>query len=334
MRKVTINDVARAAKVSLQTVSRVINDKKEVSPATRRRVQRVINDLSYRPSQLARSLATKRTYTLGLVIPDITNPFFPAVVLGAEQVAIKNGYSLILCNTGEDEARERAALQLLGDKNVDGIVVFSARMSDASLVPLLKPYKAAVLFNRHSKRNIAGVVRIDDNTGIKLAVRHLYDSNRRHIAYLAGPKNSQSGRERLKSVRIEFRKLGADAKVYISAYCAPNFEGGLESARDLLTQHPKIDAFICYNDMVAVGVLQACSDKMRRVPDDIAIVGHDDILLARYVTPPLTTLRVPAYEVGRMVIEMAINRILGKPEPSEIQLTPELVIRASSASNN
>jgi LacI family transcriptional regulator len=328
MKKATIKDIARVARVSLQTVSRVVNGKSEISDETRARVQKVIQELGYRPNQLARGLATKRTGLLGLVIPDITNPFFPEVVLGAEKVALEKGYSVILCNTGEDETREQAALRLLEDKSVDGIIIFSPRMPDSLLVPLLKHHKAVVLINRQSPASVAGVLRIDHDAGLKLAIRHL--AGRAHIGYLAGPKNSRSGVARLKSIHREIRKLGDRTKLYVSSFCAPNFEGGFEAAHELLVKYPKIDALISYNDIVAIGAMQACANLKRSIPEDVAIVGHDDILFARYVAPSLTTLRLPAYEIGRTAIQLLVDRISDKPSPSEIVITPVLVTRASS----
>jgi LacI family transcriptional regulator len=182
-KRITIADVAREAGVSLMTVSRVINHKSDVSPSTRQRVWDIIERLGYRPSGLARGLATSRTRTLGLVIPDVANPFFADVARGVEQQAYAEGYNVFLCNTDEDPRREEAVLQSLEEKRVDGLLLCSSRLEDDALSAALEQHSAAVLINRQVGEDDAGVALIDDELGGRLATEHLLQAGHWAIGY-------------------------------------------------------------------------------------------------------------------------------------------------------
>jgi LacI family transcriptional regulator len=330
MNRITITDVAREAGVSTMTVSRVLNNKGEISTATRERVQRVIEQLNYRPSTVARSLATNRTQTLGLVVPDITNPFFPEIVRGAEDAASDAGYSLILCNTTEDRKRERSILELLESKRVDGVILCSARLPSESLLPLVKRYPASVLLNRQVPLEVSGVVRVDDHYGAMRAVHHLLGNHRRRIVLLAGPPSSYSGQQRTQGFRTALEATGHEVDPSLSIACSPDEAGGYGATMDLLAKNPDVDALVCYNDMVAIGALQACAASQRRVPQDVAVVGCDDIRLASLVSPSLTTLGVKKYDLGKAAVDMLLRRLRQEEGLSEIVIRPELVIRDSA----
>jgi LacI family transcriptional regulator len=330
--RVTMSDVAREAGVSLMTVSRVINNKGEISPATRQRVLDIIERLDYRPSSIARGLVTKRTATLGLVVPDIANPFFSEVARGAEHTAYAEGYNVFLCNTEEDTRRELAVLQSLEEKRADGIVICSSRLEDSELQAAVAQHPAVVLINRPLEgNNGAGAVLVDDETGGRVATQHLLQAGHPAVGFLAGPPASYSGHQRAKGYRAALVAAGLP---YNSAWvrdCSPTVEGGQEAARELLTDHPDLTALFCYNDLVAVGALQACASLGRVVSESLSIVGFDDIPLAALVTPPLTTCRVPRYELGTQAMRLLLDQIDGSPaECAEIVLRPELIVRASA----
>jgi len=327
---VTITDVAREAGVSTQTVSRVLNNKGEITPKTRRLVTDVIQRLGYRPNAIARSLVTRRTLSLGLVVPDIANPFFPEIARGAEDVALERGYNMFLCNTIEQAEREVGVLRLLEQKRVDGVVVCSARLPDEQLLPLLRRQQAVVLVNRSTAPEIAGTVRVDDAHGSAQVVGHLRARGRVRLGMLAGPANSFSGRERRRGFVDALRAAGAAQEPSRIVACAPTLDGGYQAAKTMLSADRSVDALVCYNDLVAVGVLQACHDLGVRVPDDVAVVGCDDILLASLMTPALTTVRVSKYEIGAAAVRMLLGRIEGANERSEVVIQPELIIRASA----
>lgn len=329
--RVTISDVAREAGVSMMTVSRVINDKGEISPATRRRVLDVIERLGYRPSSIARGLATQRTGTLGLVVPDIANPFFSDVARGAEDKACAAGYNVVVCNTDESPQRETAALESLEEKRVDGLLLCSSRLTDKDLRSALDLHSAAVLVNCNLEGYQVGAILLDDEGGARAATRHLLQSGHRVVGFLAGPLASYSSRQRSKGYRAALEIAGMRYNTAWVRPCSHDVEGGQVAARELLTEHPEITALFCYNDLVAVGTLQACAELGRRVPQDLAIVGFDDIPMAALVTPALTTCRVPRYELGEQAMQLLLDRINGCTEEcEEVVLQTELVIRASA----
>jgi len=328
--KVTIADVAREAGVSSQTVSRVLNNKAEIKPETRRSVIEVIERLGYRPSSIARSLATNRTHTFGLVVPDIANPFWPEIARGIEDVAWERGYHVFLCNTTEAPQREEAVLQLLEDKRVDGVIVAGSRLPDERLRPLIDRHPAAVLVNRVLPGGKAGSVRVDVSHGARLAIDHLLSRQRRCVALMAGPPTSQNSQGHINGYTAALRAAGRDIDQQLIIPSAPCREQGLQAATDLLSRRPDVDALYCYNDLIAIGVLQACAELGLRVPHDIAVAGNDDILLAGLVTPALTTLRVSKYDVGATAARMLFDRIEGQVGQGEIVIEPELVVRASA----
>jgi LacI family transcriptional regulator len=329
--RITITDVAKEAGVSSMTVSRVINNKDEVSAATRQRVLEVIDRLGYRPSGVARSLATRRTGTLGLVVPDVSNPFFSGVVRGAEDIARAEGYDVFLCNTGEDPARELAVLHSLEEKRVDGLVLCSSRLTDGQLADVVERHASVVLVNRRLVGERVSSVLVDDEAGGALVTRHLLQGGHRAVGWLAGPEMSHSGKLRAKGYRDA---LAAAGLPYYPAWvrpCAPGVEGGFSAAHGLLTAHPELTALFCYNDLVAVGALQACAGLALGVPDEVAVAGYDDIPLAALVTPPITTCRVPRHPLGSEAVRLLLAQINGTRGPcDEIVLEPELVIRASA----
>jgi LacI family transcriptional regulator len=329
--RITIADVANEAGVSSMTVSRVINDRDDVSPATRERVLEVIERLGYRPSGIARGLATRRTGTLGLVVPDVSNPFFSDVVRGAEHVAYAEGYNVFLCNTEEDSARELTVLQSLEEKRVDGLVLCSSRLGDDELCEVVTRYPGVVLVNRRLLGGRVCSVWLDDERGGRLATQHLLQAGHRAIGWLAGPEVSHSGRLRAKGYRDALASHGLPYYPDWVRSCTPVVQGGLDGTHDLLATHPELTALFCYNDLVAIGALQACVELGLNVPGDVSLVGYDDTPLAALVTPPLTTCRVPRYALGAQALRLLLGQIEGEGEGChEIVLQPELVVRAST----
>jgi LacI family transcriptional regulator len=330
-KRATMDDVARAAGVSRQTVSRAINDLGEISPETRDRVLRIAEEMGYRPSSIARGLATQRTLTLGLVVPDNVNPFFSDVTRGVEHVAYAEGYSVFLCNTDENQQQERAVLQSLEEKRVDGVILCSPRLPEEELRSIVAPHLAVVLVNRSLKSVGTGAVLIDDEAGARMVVQHLLQTGHREIGFLAGPAASHSGQQRAKGYRAALAAAELQAETGCIHHCSPTVDGGRRAARELLETQSDLSALFCYNDLVAVGALQACTDLGLCVPDELAVAGFDDIPLAALVTPPLTTCRVPRHELGVQAMRLLLDCVNGDAEASvEIVVQPELVIRASA----
>lgn len=331
--RVTMSDVARQAGVSLMTVSRVINKKGDVSSETRQRVLEVISSLGYRPSAIARSLATKETSTIGLVVPDVSNAFFAEVTQGVEHLAYSRGYHVFLCNTEEDPQREVAVIQSLEEKRVDGLILCSSRLEEQKLMSVIANLPAVVLINRRlqTAQDSLDTVNLDDEQCGRLAAGHLVKSGHKRIGMVSGPLTSYSGAGRRRGFLRALREAGIDPVDDWIKPCQPSVEGGYEATRYLLNTYPQLTALFCFNDLVAVGALQACDELKRRVPEDLAIVGHDDIPVAALVSPALTTCRVPRYELGARAVNALLERLRDCPgNCSQIVLQPELVIRESA----
>ncbi|HNT78470.1 MAG TPA: LacI family DNA-binding transcriptional regulator [Anaerolineae bacterium] len=334
-RRVTMADVARQAGVSLMTVSRVLNNKDDVSAETRQHVQATIKQLGYRPSDIARGLVTRRTGVIGVVVPDVSNPYFSEVVRGAEHVAYAKNYSVLLGNTEEDVERELTVLQSLEEKCVDGVMLCSSRLAEDELEEAISRHPAAVLVNRRlefaDERGGVGVVTLDDVAGGQMAIQHLLDRGHRAIGFLAGPPASHSGQGRLEGYHLALAAAGVAPPARWIKRCPPTVDGGRASARDLLSESPELTALFCFNDLVAIGALQTCGELGLPVPDRIAIIGFDDVPLAALVTPALTTCRTSRYELGAQAMQLLLDRIDGcEDECREIVLPTELIVRSSA----
>ena len=331
-RRVTMADIAREAGVSLMTVSRAINNKTSVSATTRARVQSIAERLGYRPSGIARSLATARTRTVGLVVVDNANPFFSGIARGVEHTAYLSGYSVFLCNTEEDLARERDVLRSLEENRVDGVVLCSSRLPQNDLLVAVAGFGAAVLINRQLFADGGlGTVLVNDEDGAHAITRHLLNRGHERIGFLSGPQNSYSGQQRGLGYRAALRENDIQPNPGWEQFCLPRVDSGYAAAHALLSAHDDLTALFCYNDLSAIGALQAAKALGRRVPDDLAIAGFDDTPLAALVTPALTTCRVPVYDMGRAAMKLLIDRMNGcRTDCKDAFFSPHLVIRESA----
>ncbi len=331
--RITIADVAAAAGVSLMTVSRAMNDRDGINAETRTRILRIAEEMGYHPSQLARGLVTRQTSTLGLVMPDVANPFFAQIARGAEDVAYENGYNLFLINTAEDQQREKDAFRSLLEKEIEGAVLCSSRLSQAEMLPYLKSLPAAVLVNRElSEPNLrVATLNVNDSGGTEQAVRYLVSQNRHQIALIAGPENSVSSKRRLSGFDAGCREFKLACRDVQVVHCSPTTQGGEEAALRLFKQLPEVDAIIAFNDLVAVGALRASLQTGRSVPDQVAVVGADDIPLAAFTSPSLTTLHVDLAALGQKAMTALLALINeGEESPQQIVVQPELKIRQSA----
>ncbi len=331
--RITIADVAAAAGVSLMTVSRAMNDRDGINSETRTRILKIAEELGYHPSQLARGLVTRQTSTLGLVMPDVANPFFAQIARGAEDIAYQHGYNLFLINTAEDPQREKDALRSLLEKEIEGAVLCSPRLSQEDILPFLKSLPAAVLVNRElTEPNLkVATLNVNDSGGTEQAVKYLVVQNRRKIALIAGPENSVSSKRRLNGFKTGCRDNGLEYDSSQIIRCSPTTQGGEEAALKLFAQIPDVDAVISFNDLVAVGVLRACQQTHRSVPGQVAVIGADDIPMAALTNPSLTTLHVDLAALGEKAMTALLQLINGSEQaPEQIVVQPELLIRQSA----
>jgi LacI family transcriptional regulator len=334
--RITISDVAREAGVSLMTVSRVVNNKEGVSQDTRQQILEIIEKMGYRPSSIARSLVTRRTGTLGLIVPDIANPYFSSMAHGVAEVAYAQGFSVLLCDAEEKPQRELDLLEVLAEKQVDGVLLAAPRQEAARLLPKLSHFENVILINRllepgEDSTTLTGCVLNDDQAGGNLATAFLTGGGPRQIGFLSGPRSSYGSKRRLEGYRAALAEAGIAYQPELVRACPPTVQGGRQIAESLLKAHPEISALFCFNDMVAIGALQASRELGLDVPRDLAIVGYDDIPMAALVTPALTTVRVEVEDMGRIATQLLIDRLEGCAQGCENILTqPELVVRASA----
>jgi LacI family transcriptional regulator len=332
--RVTIADVAREAGVSLMTVSRALNNKDGVNAATRSRILEIVERLGYRPSGVARSLVQGRTGTIGLIVPDISNPYFSGIAHGVSNAASEANLSVLLCNTEERAEREIDFISVLEEKGVDGLIMAAPRQDTDCLVPLLARHQNVVIINRFFDMDglsVAGYVVNNDREGGYCAARHLISRGHQAIGFLAGPANSYGSKRRLEGYRQAHNEAYLTLLDETVVHCPPSAAAGREAALNLFHAHPQLTALFCFNDMVAIGALQACRETGRHVPEDMAIVGYDDVPMALWVTPPLTTLRAPFENMGRLATTQLIQRMHNCTEGCDrVVLTPELIVRASA----
>jgi LacI family transcriptional regulator len=328
----TLADIAEAAGVSLMTVSRAINHKPGVSEKLRQRILSIAQEMGYRPNQIARGLATRLTTAVGLVVPDNTNPFFAQIARGVEDAAYAHHYNIFLVNTNEEPKRELDALDSLWAKEIDGVILCSSRLPVEGLEAQIQRFPAMVVVNRGklTPRPNLTTVNVDDHRGAQLALQHLLAKGRQRIAYIAGPPASTSSQRRLEGYRSQTSALGLALDTGLIEPASPNTEGGRQAAAALLARRPDLDAIFAFNDLVAVGAVQVCQETGRRVPEDIAVIGVDDIPLATIFRPQLTTLHVDMAQIGNLCMSKLLDIINGESSPASIQVEPELYLRESA----
>lgn len=328
-----MRDVARKAGVSIKTVSRVVNEEGEVAFTTRQRVRATIEELGYRPSRVAQALVTQRSYTIGLVVGDITNPFFPEVARGVSDAAQAQGYNVFLCNSDGNLQQELHLLRSLADHAVDGIILYPSYESYHNLISFTAHYQPLVIVNYAFDHPGVSLVLVDNARGAHLAVEHLVCKGHKAIAMLTGVLTPSPNKvRRIQGFREALTLHGLPViNEWIVPSSEPNFERGYESAYKLLTQHPQVTAIFAYNDLLALGAIRACRDLGRRVPDDCAIIGFDNIGWAATAIPSLTTIHVDKYNLGRQTM-IRLLEMLANPTASfpPVHLDVELVAREST----
>jgi len=333
--KVTLRDVARLAGVHPATASRALNASTRglVHKATADRVEAAARSLDYRPDHAARSLKTRRSSTIGVILPDLTNPLFPPIVRGIEDRLTLHGYVALLGNTDNDEAREWRVIEGMRDRHIDGLIVATARRHHPSLVEFAKRSVPLVLVNRVVDDHLLPSVSVDDPLGARRAVAHLASLGHRRIAHVAGPQQLSTGHGRYRGFisGLEASGVAFDEGIVVFADSFSEPEG-YRAARELLGSNPDVTAIVAGNDMLALGVLRALASIGLSCPTDVSLVGFNDMPFMDRITPPLTTIRLPHYEVGAAAADLLIERIADPTGPAKgVFLAPELIVRSSTA---
>ena len=329
--RTTIKDVAAAAGVSVATVSRVLNKSQRVDAELAERVLQAVSRLGYRPSAVARSLRVQQTRVVGLIISDIRNPFFTDAVRGIEDSVGAEGYSLVLCNSDEDLAKEAGYLDLVVEERMAGAIVSPASTEDTRLSALTARGVPVVVMDREAAREAVDSVLVDNVRGGELATAHLIEGGYQRIACITGPPRTSTGNDRLEGWRAALAAAGRDAPDALVRRADFKEDGGHAAATELLASAEPPDAFFVANNLMTVGVLAAVAEAGLSVPEDVGVVGFDDMSWARLLRPPLTTVAQPTYELGRVAAELLTRRIAGRDDPPQrVVLEPTLQIRDSA----
>jgi DNA-binding LacI/PurR family transcriptional regulator len=329
---VTMRQIADRAEVSIGTVSHVVNGTARVRSNLRRRVQEVIRTLGFQPSALAQGLRLNRTKMLGMIIPDITNPFFPGVVRGAEDLAFRNSYRLVLCNTDNDPSKEDLYIAELKSFRIAGLLVIPAAGSDltSELSTGGSENTPVVCIDRCPEGWTGDAVIVANEEGAYQATRHLIKSGHHHLAVITGPALLVNATERLNGFLRALRESSLAIAPEFIQEAAFDMRSGFQAAKRLLRMLPRPTAIFACNDLMALGVLHAVHELGLRCPEDVSLVGFDNLEFCEYSSPALSSVYQPGYQVGAVAAGLLVERIKGREDaPKRIVLETELKIRNS-----
>ncbi|WP_249383873.1 substrate-binding domain-containing protein [Chitinivorax sp. B] len=323
----TVHEVARAAGVSPATVSRILNGSARVSDAKRRAVEQAIAQLNYKPNLLAQSLKSGRAMTIGILTQDVVSPFFTESLRGIESALIGTGYAPLIVSGHWQQDEESDRVELLIARRVDGIVILSGSLSEAQITTFAQRIPIVATGHRLAARRALGI-KFDQYNGARLATQHLIEMGHRRIAFIAGPVEHEDARVRLEGYRdaLMNERIAYEPDMVVQG----NFleSGGMLAVNQLLESRQQFTAIFAANDQSAYGARLALYRRGIRVPEDISIIGFDDLPASSYATPPLTTVRQPVYEAGLMAAQSLLQLIRGEPVDSP-DLTLELIVRES-----
>ncbi len=331
----TLKDLAQRAKVHPSTISRVANQDPglRISGATRARIEALLRETEYRPNGVARGLKLRQTLVLAVVIPDITNPFFGALFRGVEDASAMRGYQVLLCNTDGNADRQRSHLQTLAARRVDGVILASTFLKDPAVRWLRHQRIPYVLVNRFSDEGLDPFVGSDDVMGARLATQHLIDLGHERIAHLAGTPATSTGLLRRRGFEAAMAEAGLVVPPDFDVESGYVEDGGGRTMERLLALEQPPTAVFAVTDMVAVGAYGAVLSHGLRIPDDVAIVGYNDIPLAARLSPGLTTVHVPIHEFGSAAARVLLEELeTGRVEPRRVIYSPQLIVRGSTVS--
>jgi LacI family transcriptional regulator len=330
---VTLRDVARIAGVHPGTVSRALNPATEglVNDETVRRVRDAAETLGYRPNPMARGLKTNRTFTIGVLIPDIQNPLFPPIIRGIDDRLASAGYTPLIANTDNDPQRERNDVEAMRTRQVDGFITATARRDHELLDEVARLDAPVVLVNRRVEDDTLPSATADDREGVRLAVAHLVELGHTRIAEVAGPQDLSTGLHRHEGFLGALAEHGLEPE-YVGFGAAFTEPEGVRVCEEVLAAAPDVTAIVAGNDLVALGCYDALAARGLACPERISVVGFNDMPFAGKFNPPLTTIRIPHYEIGAAAADLLLERLAGPgAPPRHVVLEPELVVRGSTA---
>jgi LacI family transcriptional regulator len=333
--RTTLRDVARLAGVHPATASRALNEETRslVNQETAQRVLRAAEEIGYRPNPIARGLKTNRSYTVGVLIPDLTNPLFPPILRGIEDRLEVAGYTSLIANTDNDPERELLDTQAMRARQVDGIIAATARRDHGLLDEVVAAGLDLVLVNRWLPDVPISAATADDRKGQRLAVAHLIELGHRRIAHIAGPLDYSTGFDRHEGFLEAMRDAGLDPDPELTVVSEAFTESeGASLCGRLLDGPGEFTAIAAANDLLALGCLDAFAERGVECPGEVSVVGFNDMPFAARFQPPLTTIHIPHYEIGSAAAELMLERLQGSDgEPRHVRLEPTLVVRKSTS---
>lgn len=327
-----MKDIAKLAGVSVVTVSRVVNDSSNVGDETRKKVQQAIKELKYKPNRVAKRLRSTVSSgnLLGVLIPDIKNPFYVDVLNGIEEIAYKNNYALIMCNFNQDEEKQSRYIDILLSEAVDGMIVAPVKTDDQKIINVIQSGLPIVCVDRGLKDVDVDVVLVDNKRGAFLAVEHIIKSGYKRIAYISGKRDIPSSLQREEGYLEALKKYDIAVDSSLIKYGDSSHASGVTLSGDLLDLPNPPDAIFTGNNLITLGALETINKREIKIPQEVAIVGFDDMYWSNSFNPPLTAVRQPAHEIGKRAIELLIQRI-EDPHKSTVQmiLNADLIQRKS-----
>jgi LacI family transcriptional regulator len=332
--RVDIRDIAKRARVSTATVSRTINRVPTVNPQMAKRVWSTIEELGYYPNTQARALVSGRSRIFGIIISQITNPFFPELVQVFETIAAHNNYEILLTSTENDPARMEHAVRRMIERRVDGVAVMTFGMEEVLLEDLKLRGVPLVFVDVGPTRPRVSTIRIDYQHGLRQAVQHLAALRHENIAFITGPLGLKSAMARKQAFVRSMNEIGLEPNPQLIVQGDHTLEGGMQAFARLLAGPKKPTAVICSNDMTAIGVMRKCYEEDIKIPDDLSVVGFDDIRLAGFMLPPLTTVQMSQSELGRLAFQALLSEVdreTPSAEGTDYSLQTTLVLRESTA---
>ncbi|MBN8734478.1 MAG: LacI family DNA-binding transcriptional regulator [Acidobacteria bacterium] len=330
VKRLSIKDIAKTASVSNSTVSRALRNSPLVNRETGELIRKLAEEAGYRPSAAARSLVTRRTDTIGVVVTNISDPFVAGVVSGIEDAAEERGYSVFLANSNAEPAREKRVVRSFEERRVDGIIVTSSRVG-ALHVPMLTQMEVPlVLLNNQHPSEAAHSVMIDNEGGSYAAAMHLARLGHKRIGYIGDRYGHQSDAERHAGYERALAEMGIAFDAALSVRGDGKPEGARAALGQLLELREPPTAVFCYNDMSALGAVHEARARGLRVPEDLSLVGFDDLYISQYLNPPLTTVRQPMAEMGRLATHTLLRLIMKEASSQIVKVPGELIVRAST----
>jgi len=333
MSPTTIKDIAARAGISYATVSRALNGKYGVSKVTREKVKALALEMGYRPNAIARGLVSSSSMTVGLVIPDIANPFFSRVALGVEERLLKFGYSVFLCNTGWNPERERNHINTLIQKQVDGIIMTPVTQYPDAIESMIPKSIPLVYVSGHPKGTTLSHVMIDNVKGADIAVSHLLSRNRKKIAFIGSVQDIRALDDRLSGYRKALERVNIEVSEDLIVLDEFREQSGYKMVNGLLDNGIIPDAVFAENDVLALGVCEGIRANGYRVPEDIAVIGFDDIPIMSHPDIQITTIHQPKYRIGVYAAEILIHQLTldsAERRMERVTLQPELIVRRST----